>query len=79
MIVLVNTLTLLSSDHTRTLVIVFWRTDKMFVKGQDCVSHTLEIIDKNSRYNGQLLFQVRNRECFGTVENSWDYSNSIKV
>ena len=32
----------------------------MFVKDQDRVSHTLEIIDKDSRYNGQPLFQVRN-------------------
>ena len=32
------------------------------MKDQDCVSHTLEIIDKDSRYKGQPLFQVRNRD-----------------
>ena len=53
--------------------------DKMFVKDQDCISHTLEIIDKDSRYNAQPLFQVRNRELFGAVEDPWNYSTSIKV
>ena len=52
--------------------------DKMFVKDQDCVSHTLEIIDKNPRYNGQSLFQGRNREFFGTAEDAANYSTSIK-
>ena len=52
--------------------------DKTFVKDQDCVSHTLEIIDKNPRYNGQSLFQVRNREFFGTAEAAVNYSTSIK-
>ena len=53
--------------------------DKMFVKDQDYVSHTLEIIDKDSRYNGQPLFQVRNREFFRVVEDAWNYSTSKKV
>ena len=53
--------------------------DKIFVKDQDCVSHTLEIIDKDSRQNGQPLFQVRNREVFGEVEDAWNYNTSIKV
>ena len=48
--------------------------DKMFVKDQDCVSHTLEIIDKNPWYNGQSLFQGHNREFFGAL----NYSTSIK-
>ena len=83
-IILVSALTLLLSDlgkwnwfiwnHTRTLAIFFWRMDKMFVKGQDCVSHTLEIIDKNPWYNGQSLFQGRNREFFDAL----NYSTSIK-
>ena len=53
--------------------------DKIFVKDQDCVSHTLEIIDKNLRYYGQPLFQVRNWEFFRAVEDAWNYSTSIKV
>ena len=52
---------------------------KMFVKDQDCLSHTLEIIDKDSRCNGQPLFQVRNRDIFGAVEDAWNYSTLIKV
>ena len=48
--------------------------DKMFVKDQDCVSHTLEIIDKNPWYNGQSLFQGHNREFFDAL----NYSTSIK-
>ena len=89
MIVLVNALILLSSDlrkwnwftwnHTRTLARVFWRINKMFVKDEDCTSHTLEIIDQDSRYNGQPLFQVRKRDFFGAVEDAWNYSTSIKV
>ena len=51
----------------------------MFVKDQDCISHTLEIIDKDLQFNGQPLFQVRNREFFGAVEDAWNYSTSIKV
>ena len=52
--------------------------DKMFVKDQDCASHTLETIDKNPRYNGQSLFQVCNREFLGTAEDPVNYSTSIK-
>ena len=89
MIALVSALTLLSNDlgkwnwfiwnYTRTLVIVFWPIDKTFVKDQDGVFHTLEIIDRNSQYNGQPLFQVLNREFFGAVEDAWNDSSSIKV
>ena len=48
--------------------------DKMFVKDQDCVSHTLEFFDKNPWYNGQSLFQGHNREFFDAL----NYSTSIK-
>ena len=51
----------------------------MFVKYQDCVSHTLEIIDKDSQFNGKPLFQVRNGEFFGAVEDAWNYSTLVKV
>ena len=53
--------------------------DKMFVKDQDCVSLTPEIIDKDLRYNSQSSFQVRNREFFGAGDDAWNYSTSIKV
>ena len=42
----------------------------MFVKDQNRVSHTLEIIDKDSRYNRQSLFQMHNREFFGALEDA---------
>ena len=89
MIVSVNVLTLLLSNlrkwnwfiwnHIRALSIVFWRVYKMFVKDQDCVSHTLEVTDKVLWYNGQPLFQVCNREFFRAVEDAWNYRTSIKV
>ena len=53
--------------------------NKVFVKDQDQDSHTLEIIDKYSRYNGQPLFQVHNQEFFGAVEDAWNSSTSIKA
>ena len=51
----------------------------MFVKDQDFFFHTIKIIDKNLQYNGQPLFQVRNRDFFGAIEDAWNYSTSTKV
>ena len=45
---------------------------EMFPKDQDCVSHTVRIIDKDSRYTGRPLFHVCNHKFYRVVEVVWN-------